>query len=178
MSSPCDSPQPAQLTKYSRHLAPSRCLGLQPGMPALSSRCLQQGQGWILTQTHRGGRRGGERCQGRIWPRRAKQLSVVLPALFVSSSRTSPVPAPRLLPPAKCESPTWSSRDAQLSSWSSGRSLCLLLSLSSPTERLMEVLGLAGLVRTDCIHPARAIMGKLPGNFSSSPIVRSSCRVG
>lgn len=127
------------------------------------------------------GAAGGEPCQGRIWPCRAKQLSVVPPALFERSSRTSPVPAPRLLP-ASFPQPNVSHPPGPLEMPCSpagpqaGPSACSC-PLSSPAERLMELLGLAGLVGSGCIHPAQAIMGKLPGNFSSAPTARSSCWV-
>lgn len=110
----------------------------------------------------------GERCQPRIWPCRAKQLSVVPPALFARSSGTSPVPAPCLLPPAKCESPTWCSGDAELSSWAPGGSLCLLLALSTPAERLME--GLAGLVRTGLDPSCPSHHGEVTWQLLLSPL--------
>lgn len=116
---------------------------------------------------------GAELCQGRIWPCRAKQLSAVPPALSARSSPTSPVPVSHLLPasfpPAKpCVTilsclVLWRRRGLQLQS--PGRSLCLLLSLSSPAGRLIEMLGLAGLLRAGCICPPQAVMGKSPGNF-------------
>lgn len=168
---PCDNPQPAQLKKYARHLALSSRLGLWAGMPAPHSRCLPaQPELDPYTNTQWRPERSCARdefgpvvqsssrscLQPRLWgPHQPR------PCLHLASFQ--------LLPPARpCITilsclVLWRRHALQLRS--PGRSLCPLLSPSSPTERLMEMLGLAGLLRAGCIHPTCAVMGKLPGNF-------------
>lgn len=64
---PCDSPQPAQLTKYAWHLALSLCLGLQAGMPAPRSRCLPARPG-LDPYTNTPGRLEGSRARDGFGP--------------------------------------------------------------------------------------------------------------
>lgn len=120
----------------------------------------RHGRGWILTQTHRGGRSGAVpgmdlalSCKAAL----GRAFSLICEVLTNLARDCISHPS-SFLPPAKpCVTilsclVLWRCWALQLRSL--GRSLRLLLSPSRSTERLMEMLGLAGLLGAGGIHPA------------------------